>query len=144
MPADWSLPGQIPGPAGELFVGREHAHVDADLGDDHLGGAPLNAGDRAQEFNGLLERGDLLPDRLSQRRDLPIKKIDVLEDRADPHGVEMVKAALQRLLERRDLGAQPAARELGENLRIPRPVHERVEHRPPGRAEDVRGRRSRA
>jgi hypothetical protein len=47
------------------------------------------------------------------------------------------KRALQRLLESRDLRAHPALGELGENLRIPHAVHERVEHRPAGLAEDV-------
>ena len=35
----------LPGPRGQLLGGREDRHVDADLGDDRLGGAPLNAGD---------------------------------------------------------------------------------------------------
>src|SRR5450631_2569725 len=56
----WALPG----PRRELFGRGEDAHVDADLGDDAFGGAPLNAGDRAQQLNGLLERGDLLRDHL--------------------------------------------------------------------------------
>lgn len=50
----------LTGPARELLGGREARHVGADLGDDHLRGAPLNAGDRPQQLNGLLARGDLL------------------------------------------------------------------------------------
>jgi hypothetical protein len=56
------------------------------LSDDHLSGAPLNAGDRAEQLNGLLERGDLLPDRLRQRRDLLVEEVEVREDRANPNG----------------------------------------------------------
>ena len=67
--------------------GREDAHVDADLGDDHLGGAPLNAGDRAQQLNGRLERGDLLLDRVGEPVDLLVEEVDVREDRADPQRV---------------------------------------------------------
>src|SRR3954452_25553617 len=47
--------GALPGPRGELFGGWAAAHVDAGLGDDRLGGAPLNAGDRAQQLNGVRE-----------------------------------------------------------------------------------------
>lgn len=74
-----------------LGVG-EDTHVDADLGDDRLGGAPLNSGDRAQELNGLRERGDLLCDRVGQAGDLLVEEVQVVEDRPDPHGVDVVKA----------------------------------------------------
>jgi hypothetical protein len=137
LPGGLVVAGAHPGPGGELLVGREHAHVNADLGDDHLGGAPLNSGDRAQQLNGLLERGDLLPDRLGQTGDLPVQEVDVLEDRADPHGVQVIKAPLQRLLQSGDLGAHPAAGELGEDLRVPGAVHERIEHRPTRLPENV-------
>jgi transcriptional regulator NrdR len=40
----------------EVLGSRERAHVPAGLGDDHLGGAALHAGDRAQQFNLLGER----------------------------------------------------------------------------------------
>jgi hypothetical protein len=40
--------------------------------------------------------------------DLLVEEVDVVEDRADPDGGRVIKAALQRLLERGDLGAQPA------------------------------------
>ena len=33
-------------------IGREAVHVNADLGDDHLGIEGLDAGDRAQLFDG--------------------------------------------------------------------------------------------
>jgi hypothetical protein len=49
-----------------VLGGGEDAHVHADLGDDHLSCAPLNAGDRAQQLNGLLERGDLRSDCLGE------------------------------------------------------------------------------
>lgn len=84
----------MPGPGRQLLVGREHRHVDSDLGDDALGVAPLNARDRAQQLNGRLERGDLLPDRFGQARDLLIQEVQMVEDRAGPDGVQVVKAAL--------------------------------------------------
>ena len=130
--------GALPGPGRELFGGREDAHVDADLGDDAFGGAPLHAGDRAQQLNGFLERGDLLRDHLGQRADLLIEEVDVRQDRSDPQRVDPVKAALQRLPERWDLDPQLALGKLGEDLGVGRAVHERVEHRPAGLPEDVR------
>src|SRR5512132_3121823 len=51
--------GVLAGPAGEVARGGETVHVDADLGDDHLGGAPLDAGDRAEQLNRGGERGEL-------------------------------------------------------------------------------------
>lgn len=41
--------------------------------------------------------------------------------------------------QRGQLGAQPAAREVGEHGRVGGAVHEGLEHRPAGRAEDVGG-----
>jgi hypothetical protein len=43
--------------------GGEDRHVGTDLGDDHLGGALLDAGDRAEQLNRPRERADLLLDR---------------------------------------------------------------------------------
>ena len=97
LPADWSLPGHCPAQEARCLAVGNTAHVDADLGDDHLGGAPLHAGDRAQQLNGLLERGDLLSDRLGQAGDLLIEEVQVGEDRADPDRVQVIEAALERL-----------------------------------------------
>jgi len=52
----------LPGPGRQVPRRWEHGHVRADLGDDDLGGAPSNAGDRAQQLNGAFERGDLFLD----------------------------------------------------------------------------------
>src|SRR6266540_4404356 len=48
----WALAG----PAGEVPLGGEAAHVGADLRDDHLGCALLDAGDRAEQLNRRGER----------------------------------------------------------------------------------------
>jgi hypothetical protein len=42
----------------------------ADLGHDHFGGAPLDAGDRAEQLNRRGERGECLPDRVGEQLDL--------------------------------------------------------------------------
>jgi hypothetical protein len=87
----------------------------------------MDAGDRAQQLNGLLERGDLLPDRLRQRSDLLVQEVQVSKDCADPHGVQTVETALQGLPERWELRSQPSLREVGEHLGVGRAGHERVE-----------------
>lgn len=70
-----------------MLGGREYGHVEADLSDDALGRASLNAGDRAEQLNGLRERGELFPSRVGQAGDLLVQEVDVGEDRADPYGV---------------------------------------------------------
>src|ERR671931_184394 len=61
LPADSSLPGRIP--AREVLCCREDGHVTAGFGDDHLGGAAPDAGDRAQQFNRRGERAELFLNR---------------------------------------------------------------------------------
>ena len=104
----------------------------------------MNAGDRAEQLNGRRERGDLILDCVREAVDLLIQEVDVREDRADPQRVQLVEATLERLFERGQLRSQAPLRQLGEHLGVGRAVHERVEHRPAGDAEDVRGVRSRA
>jgi hypothetical protein len=40
------------GPTGEVLRRRELTHVDADLGNDHFGGAPVHPGDRIEAVEG--------------------------------------------------------------------------------------------
>jgi len=83
LPADSSFAGAEARPGGQMPRRREDAHVGADLGHDHLGGAPLHAGDRAEQLNRRRERADLLGDRSREQADLLIEEVDVGEDRAD-------------------------------------------------------------
>src|SRR4051812_49713800 len=52
--------GTDAGPGGEMRGGRECGHVAAGFGDQDFGGAALDAGDRAEQFDSGRERGDLL------------------------------------------------------------------------------------
>jgi hypothetical protein len=106
-------------------------HVDADLADDALGSAALDAGDRAQQFNRQRERADLLLDHHAELLDLLIEEIDVAQDRSDPQPVMGVEVAGQRLLELADLRPQPPDGELREHVGIGLAGDERVEHRAP-------------
>ena len=60
------------------------------------------------------------------------------EDRADHERMMSLKAPLKRFFERRDLGAQLALGEIGKHGRVGRARDERVEHRAPGLAKNVR------
>jgi hypothetical protein len=64
------------------------------------------------------KRGDLLPDRFGQRGDLGVEEVEVGEDRPDPDDVQVIEAALERLAQRRKLGAQAALGEIGEQLGV--------------------------
>jgi len=79
--------GALAGPGSELAGGREDAHVGADLGDDRLGGACFDAGDRTQKLNGRCERVQLLLDRLGEPVDLLVQEVEVGQDGADQDGV---------------------------------------------------------
>ena len=121
LPADWSLPGHCPAQVARCLSVGKTRHVGADLGDDHLGGAPLNAGDRAEQLNGRRERGDLLLDRVGEpRRSARRGSRCGRGSRRSRRACMMVEAALERLLQRGDLRAQPALGELGEYLGVGR------------------------
>jgi hypothetical protein len=100
--------------------GLEGGHVAAGLGDDHLCGAALHAGDRARQLNRRGERGDLLLDRGRQTLDRFVQEVDVGEDLPDDQRVLCVETALERLAQRGELRAQLAARDVGERVRVRR------------------------
>jgi hypothetical protein len=75
--------GALAGPGGEVPGCGEHAQVGADLGDQQLGCALLDARDRAQQLNRRPERADLLLDRVREPLDLFVEEVEVGEDRAD-------------------------------------------------------------
>ena len=120
--------------------GREDGHVGADLGDDHLGGAPLHAGDRAEQLNRRRRKGAICSSIASESRSIcSSRKSMWARICADDQRVLGVEAALERLAQRRQLLAQLPFGELGEHRRVGRARDERVEHRPAGLAEDVGG-----
>src|SRR3954471_12119037 len=137
LPADWSLPGQRPGPGREVPRGRELGHVGADLGEDALRAAALDAGHRAQQFNRRRERADLFLDHAGELFDLLVEEIDVAQDRADPQPVMGVEVSGERLAQGGDLLAHLPPRQFGEDRGIGLAGDERVEHVAPGLAHDV-------
>jgi hypothetical protein len=122
------------------MLGRgEDADVAAGLGDDDLGGAAPDAGDRAQQLHRRRERAELLLDRGRQFVDRLVEVVDVRQDPPDDQRVLDVEAALERFAQRGDLLARLAARELGEHDRVGGARDERVEHRATGLAHHVGG-----
>lgn len=139
LPADSSLPGHTPAQLARCLAGREGVHVAAGLSDDDLGGAPLDAGDRAQQLDRGGERGDLLFDRLGELGDRLVEVVDVGKDPPANQSVLGLEATLQRLAQRGQLGAQLALGELGEHSRVGGAGDQRGEHRAAALAEQVRG-----
>src|SRR5579875_2942616 len=80
--------GTLPGPGRQVAGRREHAHIEADLGDDVFGGAPLDARAGTQQLNRRGERGELLLDRVGDALYLLLEEVDVREDGVDQQRVQ--------------------------------------------------------
>jgi hypothetical protein len=73
--------------------GREHRHVDPDLGDDALGRALADPGDGVQPVTGHGERGDHLVDAAVQGGDRALQVLEVVEGESDQQPVVVAEAA---------------------------------------------------
>src|SRR5215213_6394702 len=82
-------------PACQVPGGREHGHVDADLGDDDLGGAFADPGDGVQPVTGHRERGDHLVDAAVQGGDGAFQVLQVVKGQPDQQRVVVAEAAPQ-------------------------------------------------
>ena len=100
-------------------------------------GALLDAGDRAEQLNRFGERGDLRLDHGGELGDRLVEVVDVGEDAADDQRVLCVEAALERLAQLRQLGAQLALGELGEHVWVGGAGDQGGEHRAAALAEQV-------
>src|SRR5688500_86726 len=97
LPADLSFAGAAAGPRRQMPSGRDPGPAGADLADDALRAAALDAGHRAHQLNRRRERADLLVDHARELVDLLVQEIDVAQDRADPEPVMGVEVSGQRL-----------------------------------------------
>jgi len=86
---------------------RKHPHVGADLGDDVLGSATLDRGDRVQQLNGGLERSKAILDRVREAVDLLIEEVHWTRMAPISNACSSSKR-VQRLPQRRVLHSQPA------------------------------------
>jgi hypothetical protein len=80
----------------------EAAHVGADFGHHHFGGAPLNARDRDQTFNRRCERGQQLLDAPAEFRAGFLDIVDVGQQAAYHKAMVRPKATGQGLAQFRD------------------------------------------
>jgi hypothetical protein len=111
----------------------------ADLGQQHLGGALVDAGDRVQQLQLTGERARQLLDPARQSRDGLVQEVDLREHLGDEQRVVAGEATLERCAQGGDLLAQRALGQLGEDLGIVSARDQRVEHLAGGFAEHLGG-----
>ena len=125
---------------GAAAVGKTR-HVGADLGDDDLGGARCDAGDRAEQLNaGRPERAELRP--RSRPRAARSARRGSPGGRGSRRSRSAWWASKRPSSASRSAGIFARSRPLASSastLRVGRAGDERVEHRAPGHAEDVGG-----
>jgi hypothetical protein len=98
---------------------REYRHIESALGDQHLRGVRLDAGDRAQQLDDLGVRFEDELDPFGEVLQRGVERVDVREQLRDHDPVVLDReAAGERLFELRDLEAHPGLGELGELLGI--------------------------
>jgi hypothetical protein len=77
--------------------GRKHRHVDADLGDDGLGGAFADPGDGVQPVTSHRERGDHLVHAGVEAGDRGLQVLQVGKRQPDQQPMMLAEAAPQGL-----------------------------------------------
>ena len=96
--------------------GGEAAHVEADLGDDHLRGGAADPGDLIQPVDRSGERGDLLVDLGLQLGDVGAGLVDARQHPGQQERMVVAEVAGKGLLQLAALGAQAGARQLRQRL----------------------------
>jgi hypothetical protein len=105
-------------PGGQVGGGREPGHIDADLGDDALGGAGAHPGDGVEMVPGLSERGYHPFYFAVKDGDHGLELLEVVQGQTYQQAVMGAEAPVEGLFQLRDLGAQPAPGQLGQHLGI--------------------------
>src|SRR5260370_32472186 len=85
--------GTEAGPTGQMPVAGGKAHVHAELGDDHLSRALMDAGDRVQLRQLLGERGEVVVDLLTHRGDRLVEILEMRQQLPDEKSVMRAEAA---------------------------------------------------
>ena len=135
------VPRAQPGPRRQVGGGGELGHVDTDLGDDALGRALADTGDRVEPIAGFTERGDHPVDFTVEVGDRRFQVVDVIEDDPQHRGVMLPEPAPEGQTQRRDLLAQHPFGQLGERVRITFPGDEGPQHGPARHPQHVGGHR---
>ena len=125
--------------------GGEAGHVDADLGDDALGGPFADPGDGVEAVTGLDEREPISLVVATGRR-LVVELGDgrfevggVVQAQPDQQGVVVAEPAAQRFAQLGDLLAQHPLGQLGEHVGVAFTGDQRRQHRPARHPQHVRG-----
>ncbi len=122
-----------------MTSGREAAHVRAGLGDDHVGDADADPGDRDHQVPGAAKGLDHHLDPGGELGDGAAVLVDHVQVQPGQESVVLGESAGQRLGQRRDLGPQPALRELSQLGGVALAADQGFEHRPAGHTADVAG-----
>jgi hypothetical protein len=131
--------GGKPCPGGQVARGGEAAHIDADLGDDHLRGRPADPTDLIQLVDRRPKRGDLGVDLAVQFGDVDAGLVDAGKHPLQQEGVMVAEAADEGLGQLGGLGAQAGACQLRQDFGVTLPGDQRGQHGPAGDTEDVAG-----
>src|SRR5688572_24937416 len=83
-------------PTREMGRRGKHAHVHADLGNDHLGGTSIDARNTIQSAQLVGKRGEPTLDLHAERADRFLKVVEMAQKLADEKGVMRPKPAGQR------------------------------------------------
>jgi hypothetical protein len=130
LPALSWLPGQRPAQlAACLAVGKDR-HIDAELGDEHLGGALVHAADGVEPGECLGEGRHDAIDLGADGLDGLVQVVEVGEELADEEGVVGAEVADQKP-QGRPLLAQLAAGETREDLGVGGAAHQGIEQARP-------------
>jgi hypothetical protein len=111
------------------------------LGDDALRGAPVDPGDGVQQVDLSGERGDQPINLGREVLDRLVQKVELGQDLFHDQPMVGHEAALQCPTQQGNLRTQPAAGQLGKNLRVTRARNQRHQHVAPGFAQNVGGHR---
>jgi len=142
------------GPRHQVPGGREPGHIQADLGEDDLGAVTADAGDLIEAGDGIGpgriragasaraggavgvdalrggNRCDQLPDPGGELGDLPVERVDLVQQHPGQLAVMIVEPPRERLDQRAMLGLHPAAGQAGQHFRVPFSGDQRLQHVP--------------
>ena len=124
-----------------MLGGGEPGHVRAGLGDDHIGGQGADPGDGADQLPEALKRLDHHLDPGGELADGLGVPVDQVQVHPGQEGVVLAETAVQGLGQLGDLRPQPTLGQIGQPGRVPIAGDQRLDHRPPGHAQDVGGHR---
>ncbi len=118
---------------------REPGEVAADLGKEHLGGAPAHPGNGLQPLQRHLKRAQSLRDLGADPLQTGVKEVDMGQLLGDQEALMRAELPRERLLELGDLLPQPPTCQLRQRRGIAAPTHQRRQDVVPGLAQEVGG-----